>query len=533
MDGLEQWRRSMAFGGEGSPRKIVLCGHSVGGYLSVAYAERHPEHVARLILASPVGIPPVPAGRAERMQQAPWYFRMALSMWRDGWSPFAVVRNTPGLGKAAIRRYCQRRFKELSWTTGATGATGATGTTGTAGEDAKSLLADYYYANWCHGKISAGGYAHSTLLLPGAFARKPLCDRLPALYDALPVSFIYGTRDWMDWEAALDVATAVESDIGRPSNNTGKQRGGSAQSHNHNRTHTRKAHLNFDILRVEDGGHQLMVDSPLGFAQAVMMSGTEESRRLGRGAIVGAQHMYNEFHRGGVGGGGMVVPGGAARPGGAAGGEEEEEKSGSSSSSSSSSSANDGGRAAVHQKGERGERGGGERGGGGEGGGGGLRVGDVVYKRSQADEVAAEADEVAAAAAALADAEAARAGGGGDGHGSSSSSSSSSSPGGGGGGVTLPPVSVDLAEIVADNGDGTFKLCWIPRVPPQTKHAEHAAPAAPSAPAAPAAVQQVSSHYPGWNLVKHSDDAAAVAAAAKAAAAAAPAPGAPYESAAL
>lgn len=51
LEGLEQWREKMRVD------KMVLVGHSLGGYLSTAYALRHPERVSRLVLISPVGIP--------------------------------------------------------------------------------------------------------------------------------------------------------------------------------------------------------------------------------------------------------------------------------------------------------------------------------------------------------------------------------------------------------------------------------------------------------------------------------------------
>ncbi|WFD42361.1 hypothetical protein MPSI1_001003 [Malassezia psittaci] len=48
---LEQWREKMQID------KMVLVGHSLGGYLSIAYALKYPERVERLVLVSPVGIP--------------------------------------------------------------------------------------------------------------------------------------------------------------------------------------------------------------------------------------------------------------------------------------------------------------------------------------------------------------------------------------------------------------------------------------------------------------------------------------------
>lgn len=37
--------------------KMVLCGHSLGGYLSVCYAEKYPQRIDKLVLASPVRFP--------------------------------------------------------------------------------------------------------------------------------------------------------------------------------------------------------------------------------------------------------------------------------------------------------------------------------------------------------------------------------------------------------------------------------------------------------------------------------------------
>ncbi|KAL3897432.1 MAG: hypothetical protein SGCHY_003423, partial [Lobulomycetales sp.] len=56
----------------------------------------------------------------------------------------------------------------------------------------------------------SGEYSVSKLLLPGAWARFPLHDRLPRL--GIPVSFLYGSTDWMDYRAAQKAALGMSVD---------------------------------------------------------------------------------------------------------------------------------------------------------------------------------------------------------------------------------------------------------------------------------------------------------------------------------
>jgi pimeloyl-ACP methyl ester carboxylesterase len=57
VESIERWRK-----GVGLNDKFILLGHSFGGYLSLAYALKHPDHVSRLILADPWGIPSPESG---------------------------------------------------------------------------------------------------------------------------------------------------------------------------------------------------------------------------------------------------------------------------------------------------------------------------------------------------------------------------------------------------------------------------------------------------------------------------------------
>ena len=61
IDALEEWRIKRGLD------RFTLLGHSLGGYLAVAYALKYPGHLNKLILASPVGIPEDPYAVAEEM----------------------------------------------------------------------------------------------------------------------------------------------------------------------------------------------------------------------------------------------------------------------------------------------------------------------------------------------------------------------------------------------------------------------------------------------------------------------------------
>lgn len=47
---LDKWREAMGL------EKVVLMGHSMGGYLAATYALQHPERVQHLVLVCPAGI---------------------------------------------------------------------------------------------------------------------------------------------------------------------------------------------------------------------------------------------------------------------------------------------------------------------------------------------------------------------------------------------------------------------------------------------------------------------------------------------
>ncbi|KAJ5085899.1 cardiolipin-specific deacylase [Penicillium argentinense] len=202
IDALEEWRIKRKID------RFTLLGHSLGGYMAVAYALKYPGHLNKLILASPVGIPEDPyavtagvsepsestlaneltqdqtditasaavpgsapkssdgsfiTGRNPEIQagsnQPPrrnlpkWF----AYLWDANISPFSLVRWTGPLGPRIVSGWTSRRFSHLP------------------AEEAKALH-DYSYSIFS--MRGSGEYALAYILAPGAFARSPLIRRI-------------------------------------------------------------------------------------------------------------------------------------------------------------------------------------------------------------------------------------------------------------------------------------------------------------------------------------------------------------------
>ncbi|ORY35011.1 Alpha/Beta hydrolase protein [Naematelia encephala] len=203
---LESWRQAAGLD------KMVLVGHSLGGYLASAYAVRYPQRVSGLILVSPAGIPhgpeykryPLSGEEGEQVVDAvelelnsdqneakgeakQWRENRDRSFarrnmmkffvwgWEKGISPFQFLRSMGPWGPMFAGRYSLRRFAAQSE------------------EDIRDLHAYIYNTSILRG---SGEYCISHILAPGAYARVPIVDRIAQV--KVPVTFLYGDNDWMD-----------------------------------------------------------------------------------------------------------------------------------------------------------------------------------------------------------------------------------------------------------------------------------------------------------------------------------------------
>ena len=83
VESIEAWRKAMGI------EKMVLLGHSFGGYQAAAYALRYPNHIKHLVLADPWGFPICPPNPIPK--RIPWWARGVVRVLRH-FAPFSALR---------------------------------------------------------------------------------------------------------------------------------------------------------------------------------------------------------------------------------------------------------------------------------------------------------------------------------------------------------------------------------------------------------------------------------------------------------
>ncbi|CAM9810470.1 unnamed protein product [Ascophyllum nodosum] len=214
VESLERWREANGLD------KMILCGHSLGGYLGVAYAEKYPQRLERLVLISPVGFPDQPENADAVLEQRPFAQRNLMKFLRWGWkrgiTPGDVVRTLGPLGQRMMMSYATRRF---------------------LADFDREALGHYLYHNMA-ATDGSGERALGHVLKPGAWAFSPLRYRLPKIDPSISVHFIYGENDWMFSTASQELKEAADS------SGTGQK---------------------ISVARVPEAGHQMFLDNPQAF----------------------------------------------------------------------------------------------------------------------------------------------------------------------------------------------------------------------------------------------------------------------------
>ncbi|RLN58430.1 hypothetical protein BBJ28_00007449 [Nothophytophthora sp. Chile5] len=197
-----------------------------------SYAVKNPQHV-NVMLASPAGVPhpppPLdPTSEEAKARNRSWLRRIALSAWENGLTPMSIARFVGPYGPQLVQNVVQRRISFMS--------------EGSAMRDGRVDLTElgaYLYHNWA--LKPSGERAMTTHLIPGAHAVRPLVDLLTPENVKMPLTFIYGDRDWMDYRNGLEIVQRFKRE-GRAT----------------------------DLIRVPNAGHQMFLENPDGFNQVLV-----------------------------------------------------------------------------------------------------------------------------------------------------------------------------------------------------------------------------------------------------------------------
>ncbi|BDA40726.1 probable (Lyso)-N-acylphosphatidylethanolamine lipase at C-terminar half [Coccomyxa sp. Obi] len=162
---LAKWREAMGM------EKVILVGHSLGGYLAASYALQHPEHVQHLVLVGPAGVPQDNVESRPRPQVNRWSMRGQLyhlshTLWEAGATPGTLIRGLGPWGPSLIQKYARNRFREGM---------------GLSDKEVAAFEEYFYHIMAARG---SGEHALRHLLAPFTRARHPLEGRLQHIKEA-------------------------------------------------------------------------------------------------------------------------------------------------------------------------------------------------------------------------------------------------------------------------------------------------------------------------------------------------------------
>eukprot|EP00096_Caligus_rogercresseyi_P002341 TRINITY_DN14447_c0_g1_i1.p1 TRINITY_DN14447_c0_g1~~TRINITY_DN14447_c0_g1_i1.p1 ORF type:complete len:342 (+),score=42.09 TRINITY_DN14447_c0_g1_i1:20-1045(+) len=165
---IDQWRIKMQID------TMNLLGHSFGGFLSAAYALKHPSRVKNLILVDPWGMPCPP------QINGLGYFLESVLNFASKFTPLLSLRMSGILGLNAIKWLKNDLLLTWKWVFGA--------------ED-ETILAKYLYH--CNSHKPTGEYAFTYMNEMFIWARHPMIPRICDLDAEVNLTTLYGMQSWV------------------------------------------------------------------------------------------------------------------------------------------------------------------------------------------------------------------------------------------------------------------------------------------------------------------------------------------------
>lgn len=167
---LERWRESMNI------PKMILLGHSLGGFITSCYALKYPDRVEHLILADPWGFTAAPDMKEHS------FLRRSLIKIFTRFTPFSVVRAAGPLAPRFLRTTrpdIVGKFESVF------------------DDHQKKIVSEYIYH--CNNVKTTGELAFHRLLRNGPWPASPIGEKVKGqICHKIPMTFIYGVNSWID-----------------------------------------------------------------------------------------------------------------------------------------------------------------------------------------------------------------------------------------------------------------------------------------------------------------------------------------------
>ncbi|XP_059497695.1 (Lyso)-N-acylphosphatidylethanolamine lipase-like isoform X2 [Stegostoma tigrinum] len=170
VDSIEEWREQLGIS------KMLLLGHSLGGFLAASYTIQHPDRVKHLILVDPWGLPERPADLSETWKPPMWAKAAATVLGRFNF--LAVLRAAGPWGPSLVQRFrpdLKRKYSEYF-------------------ED--DTILEYVYH--CNAQTPSGEAAFKVLSESFGWAKRPMLGRIHLIPKDVPITLIYGSRSWIE-----------------------------------------------------------------------------------------------------------------------------------------------------------------------------------------------------------------------------------------------------------------------------------------------------------------------------------------------
>ncbi|CAG9464868.1 unnamed protein product [Pedinophyceae sp. YPF-701] len=226
IDSLEKWRKVMGIA------KMVLVGHSLGGYLVGRYALKYPAAVVHAILASPPGLKDRPEGFSDEeyleatnehhSKLTGIVIKICSKLWNKGLTPGALTRAMGPLGKLVVYSYTQKRFHDQP--------------DGGVPLEKEELHHFKRYIYHVTAQPKCGDAALRFILAPYAWPRNALGPHLR--HRKVPMTVLFGDKDWLDSTGLDEMIADLRREAGQ------------------------HCALDMDLVTMHNAGHFLFMDQP-------------------------------------------------------------------------------------------------------------------------------------------------------------------------------------------------------------------------------------------------------------------------------